>query len=640
MNHRNVRMFLYKYIFCQLVIITLFTGRLFAQYPASTIPDSLKTNAHLVVREYYNTYELLSVNKGKITVKKIITILDKNGENQAILAIPYDKNSSVNINKIVLYDKTGKKIKTAKQSDIHDSPAFSSYELYSENRVKYYIPDQAEYPYTVEYVWNQNMDNIISFGTWQPVSDYNMSLEHAKLTFIHQADIKVNKKELMIKGTHSVIKGENVTELWELNNIAAIEDEPYSVSLKNLVPCVYLMPEKLLYDKYEGNAGNWEQYGKWVYNLYTDRDKISDAEKIKIISMLENVPDTLERIKTLYKYMQDNSRYVAITMGIGGFQPFDAETVHETGYGDCKALSNYMHSLLKIIGVRSYPALVAAGTTKVNIFHDYPNFQQFNHVILSVIYNKDTIWLECTNQQIPFGFLGDFTDDRDVLLLTEKGGRFAHTRRYSAQDNLRTCYSEFNIYPTGAADGSSRTIYRGLQFGEMESFLSKSYDEQKKWLYSNSMIPSLQILDFSVESDRNSLPSAELKDTFKSKNYCSFSGKYMLLPLNNINVQKSLQKMLKTRLSDVLINKSFIDYDTITYYLPDNYRIESIPGNISINSEFGNYSYSVSSDKNKIIYTRQFLINEGRYDSDDYKKLYDFISSVAKADNAKVILTQ
>jgi hypothetical protein len=630
-----------KYIILQAILIFLTTGSVWSQvFPATSIPDSLKENSHLVIREFVTELSLQSVNKGSVKIRRVLTILDKEGENQAVLVVPYDKNTSVTINQIVVYDKNGKKIKSVRQSDIIDSPAFSSFELYSDNRVKFYIPDQGEYPYTVAYVYQLNMSNIISYGNWMPVSGYDMSLQYARLTFRRPSEVLTAKKELNISVLRHTVEKNTTIDDWELRNIPAFEDEPFDVSLQERVPCVYLMPERLIYDKYEGNAATWEEYGKWIYSLYNGRDEIAEPEKEKIRLMLKNVPDTLEKIKTLYKYLQDNTRYVAVTIGLGGFQPFDANTVYRTGYGDCKALSNYMHSLLKVIGVRSYPALVAAGPTKITVFRDFPNFQQFNHVILCVPNNSDTIWLECTSQQIPFGFLGDFTDNRDVLLITENGGWFARTTKYNRNANLKTSHSEFNIDPAGTADCLVKTAYQGLQYNNISGFLYLSYDEQKKWLYKNSTLPSLQVTDFSVTQVKRALPFAEIRESMRSKNYCSFSGKYMLLPLNHLNGQKPIQKMLKPRLSDVLINNTFADYDTIVYRIPSSFKVESLPSDIAINSDFGSYSCSVSADKNDLVYVRKFIINEGRYKPGEYSKLYDFYASVARADNAKILLSK
>jgi hypothetical protein len=346
------------------------------------------------------------------------------------------------------------------------------------------------------------------------------------------------------------------------------------------------------------------------------------------------------RIKALYNYIQGNTRYVFVKLGLGGFQQFDASTVFETGYGDCKALTNYMYSLLKLFGIKSFPALVSSGRYREPIFRDFPNFQQFDHAILCVPYSHDTIWLECTDQKIPFGFLGDFTDDRDVLLITEEGGKFAHTRKYNANDNIRTCRSEFNIDSAGAAVCSVKTFYKGLQYDEVSDLLYSNYDEQKKWLYTNSSLPSLQITSFSVNDLKGTIPVARISESGISKNYCSFSGNYMLLPLNLLNTQKPVQKMLKPRYSDIVINRSSNEYDTIIYRIPNNYVYESIPSGNTINSNFGSYSCSVIANEKVITFIRKFSILEGRYKPFFYKEFYDFILSVSKADNTKIILTK
>ena len=60
-----------------------------------------------------------------------------------------------------------------------------------------------------------------------------------------------------------------------------------------------------------------------------------------------------DKISALYKYMQDKVRYVSVQVGIGGWQPIEAETVDRLSCGDCKALANYMESLLDVAGIKT-----------------------------------------------------------------------------------------------------------------------------------------------------------------------------------------------------------------------------------------------------------------------------------------------
>jgi hypothetical protein len=96
--------------------------------------------------------------------------------------------------------------------------------------------------------------------------------------------------------------------------------------------------------------------------------------------------------------------------------------------------------------------------------------------------------------------------------------------------------------------------------------------------------------------------------------------------------------MLKLRCSDVVINRSNIDFDTLIYQIPGNYIFESVPAGSTINSDFGNYTSSVSVIGNKIIFTRKLIMIEGRYKPSVYKDIYEFMLSVSKADNVKVFI--
>jgi len=98
--------------------------------------------------------------------------------------------------------------------------------------------------------------------------------------------------------------------------------------------------------------------------------------------------------------------------------------------------------------------------------------------------------------------------------------------------------------------------------------------------------------------------------------------------------------MLKLRQSDILINRSYIDSDTLVYNIPKNYQFESIPENINITSQFGNYSCVINGNANRIEFIRKFTLFEGRYKPSLYKNLYDFVLAISKADNTKILLTR
>ena len=625
------------------LVLSLFLSCARSQnYSAALIPDSLKENAHSVYREATETLNLSSVNAGTRKIREVITVLDKEGDDDVILMIYYDKNSKVVFNQLNIYDKAGKKVKKIKQSEVMDIPAYDNGgTLYTDSRRWAYKPNYGDYPYTIEYEYEIECTNLISYGRWSPFQGYNISVEHSMFTLTYPKDLQFKRKESNIAFKSSVINKENkVSENWECKNIVAREYEPYGVSLIEKVPVLFLMPVELIYDNHIGKSNNWQEYGKWIYDPYDGRTEVAAAEKPKIQSLVSNIPDTIQKIKKLYEYMQERTRYVNIKLGIGGYQPFSAQTVFENGYGDCKALSNYMCALLKEIGVLSYPTIVSSGNYIEPIFSDFPNFNQFDHEILCVPFKKDTIWLECTNQTIPFGFLGDFTDDRDVLLITGEGGKFAHTRKYNAGDNLMITKALMDIDLTGNANCTIQTKYAGLQYEDIIFVLADTPEEQRKWMVKNNSLPSYQLNNFTIKNDKKTIPVAIFDEKSISRNYCSFTGNYMLLPLNTIDEQETIQKMVKKRTTDFVIPRSTIDLDTLTYKIPADYKIDFLPEPKKLTTPYGNYFSIARVVDGKIIYTRKFQLNQGRYNASEYNDFYEFFLSVNKADNVKAMLVK
>src|SRR6185295_11155222 len=150
--------------------------------------------------------------------------------------------------------------------------------------------------------------------------------------------------------------------------------------------------------------------------------------------------------------------------------PYDAKYVGSKKYGDCKALSNFMYSLLKEAGIRSVYTVIRAGEDNNYLLTDLP-CSQFNHVILFVPNGKDTTWLECTSQTTSAGYLGEGTDNRLALAVDENGGTLVHTPQYGLKENLEIRNITATIFESGYLEAMINTKYHALQQDRIHSVI-------------------------------------------------------------------------------------------------------------------------------------------------------------------------
>ena len=75
---------------------------------------------------------------------------------------------------------------------------------------------------------------------------------------------------------------------------------------------------------------------KWESGLTEGRRESSPEIKQKVTELTGSAPTTLAKMQALAAFVQHDIRYVAIELGIGGWQPHYARDVFSHRYGDCK----------------------------------------------------------------------------------------------------------------------------------------------------------------------------------------------------------------------------------------------------------------------------------------------------------------
>ena len=608
-------------------------------YDVVQIPDSLKEGVAYIVWQDYREFRVLNEGEAVEHVKFAVLVTNKFSNRYNDFPIRYSNDLILKDLSAVLYNAAGDRIKKLKGSDITDVTAISGVSMYEDNRMKVLHCVNNTYPYTIEIEYTRTIKGLLNYPSWSFMSGTKTGVISSKLDFIIPLNMKFRHIEFNLSNPVKVTEKEgNTIYTWEENNLKAIENEDMMPPSWYYLPMVRLAPVKFRVGDYEGTMENWSGLGNWDYRLNANRDKLPDETVAKISSLVKNTQNDREKVKKLYEFMQDHTRYVSVQLGIGGWQTFPADYVDKNGYGDCKALTNYMHSLLKYAGISSFAALVNAGKNKSDILTDFPS-NQFNHVILCVPMAEDSIWLECTSQKQPFDFLGSFTDNRSVLLIKENDSHLTKTPEYTNAVNTIERKTEISLQSGGEADISMTTAFTGLSFENRFGIENYSLNDKKKILHDIYTLSGMTLTSIKYNTEKKEVPVITEDIDMKVTRLASVSNKRIFMKLNLFS-KIAVPAKNSERILPFQIKRGYTKIDSVTVTIPEGYKIENLPSSKNIESKFFSFKTETSSEGRNVIFVRTLITNPGLFPASDYQEYYDLMKKVKRYDNAKLVLVR
>jgi len=604
------------------------------KYPVSEIPSILKENAHTVMRLYQQEVEIKSEKAVEIKVTEVRTILNKNGEDNCYFRESYDSMHKILNLRGKVYDEQGKQIRSFGTDDVIDRSSISGYSMFEDNRVKMIDPKYLTYPFTVEYSYELDQKHTFELPSWDH-GEENTSYENSFFIVKVPAGYSFRYKEFNLpKGViKSTQDGKDIYS-WSLTNLKARIDEPMTSITTPDYPLVELAPNKFVVGDTKGSCESWKEIGIWSQTLIDGKDNLPEATAAKMKEITATCTNDFEKVKKVYEYMQQKTRYVSIQVGIGGWQPFDAATVDKYSYGDCKALSNYTKALLSSIGIKSYYVLAHAKAGSNNIDASFPS-NQFTHALVCVPLAQDTVWLECTSQRLPCGFNGDFTDDRDVLLVNGTDSRLVHTRAYPAAENCINRHSSVSFTDGITGNAEVKTRYNGICYDEILGINNADNADKKRIVTQRIKLPSFSLDKFAYIENRSQKPSFDESLTITVTDYIhKLVNNISLLPLNFMNKLTSIPEKVRNRKTELCIRRPYMENDTVVYQLPNGYNVTELPEKSEITGKFGRYTASTMLQGSSITYIRHFELYKGVFPPEAYTEFREFMEQISTADEA------
>jgi hypothetical protein len=580
-------------------------------------------------------------NDGMLHVHRIFRIYNEAGKKYGLVFTWLNRFVEVDNMKAEVRNLDGQVIKKLRKDEIREESLVPGYVLYAEDRTKYFDLSTTTFPYSLEYSYDVKYKSLFYWGRWSP--EMEIPVERSTYTLIvpidfvfqsYQRNMKVEPIQHAEHGKRKMI--------FELTQVPPFKHEKKMPPEIDCAMAVSFAPAEFELDGYRGSTDSWEHVGQWYASLSREQYHLSSENQLFSQEMVAGCSSAHDTIKTVYRFLQRKTRYVAIQLGIGGYKPRDAESVLATRYGDCKDLATLFVAMLGAIGMKAYPVLIRTRDEGA-VLNDFPS-DQFNHVIVCVPMESDTLWLDCTCAYCPFGELPSQDEGCHSLLVMEDTATFITTPTSSADDNKLSRSAHAALAPDGsltiegtiAAQGNFESYYRGLL---------NSYDqnEKKEWLHRAiaSYAPNHTLLS----SDFESLPDLDrpfsVGFSAKLNGYAAKSGDELLLNLNFLSrVEAEDIPSEEERRYPVEYSYPYTTVDEVALNLPDGFVTRVVPEDQNVTSPFGSFQTRYNVDGDQLIYRRVRTITQRLVSPASYDSYRGFLNVMLASDRSFVVLIE
>lgn len=627
------------------------------------IPDWLSAAAQksLPAGMDKETDAIVLYSEDQVTVKEsgevetlhrtVVRILRPAGRDQGEVAVSFSPDRPLLSLKGWSIPPSGKPYETGLKDAVETSPY--NYELYSDQRLKVLTIPAADPGSVIGYEWTHRERPDFLEQDWS--FQRSIPMEEARFTLIlpsgwefaaYWRNHPEQKPQSLITGQYS----------WEIRDVPALKTE-------DDMPAWDVVAGSMSLSFYPGTAANgalightWSDLGGWYETLTRPRRQDSAQIRAKVAELIAGASSDWERIQRLAAYVQGHIRYVAIEIGIGGYQPHPAADVFRFGYGDCKDKASLLATMLHDANIESYMVLI--DTDRGVIVPEFPN-RGFNHVILAIRLADSMpathfdaevrsprlgrlLFFDPTNSYISVGELPSYLQANYGLVSYSGGGELIALPLSSPESNRRNRTGKFTL-----------TSGRNL-FGEVSESLTASAGSLKRYTWqSQTATERTKMMEdflgrFFIHFVLNSYDLEHAGDTaadpvlhynFEADNFARTAGDFMVIqPCVLVRYALDLMEKPEPRKFAVEFDHTGMVEDDYTISLPAGYSPDDIPDPVDLTEDFAEYHSRVSLAGGTIHYHRTLVTKKLDVPVDGLLALKKFYRRISAAESSSVLI--
>jgi len=612
-----------------------------------------KTDAVLL---YSNTnVTVLSTDKIKTHVREAYKILRPSGREYGTMSVFFNPHRKVTSLHGWCIPAQGKDFEVKDKDAIEISlPNIEGSELISDVKDKFLRIPAPDPGNIVGYEYEVEEQPLVLQDTWDFQQTVPVRESHYSVQLPSGWEYKVswlNHPE--VKPTQATSNQQD----WAISNVEGIRKENEMPPMRGIAAQMlvsFFPPGGPIVNEF----ADWQGMGNWYLSLTRDRRDASPEIKQKVLALTASAATPLDKMRTLAQFVQHDIRYVAIELGIGGWQPHPAPDVFSHRYGDCKDKSTLMGSMLHEIGVDSYYLLINSRrglTTPAT--QASPNF---NHAIIAIkLPNGVTdpsliatiqhpklgrlLFFDPTNELTPFGEIGGYLQSNYGLLVSSDASELVELPKQPATTNSIERTAKLTLDATGNLQGDVTEVRLG------DRATSERWSLRNVTNATDKIKPIEALLASSLSSFRitrasivnlqqMSLPFG-FNYSFESENYAKPAGDLLLVRPRVIGTKSSpLLETKEPRKFAIEFEGPARDTDTFDIALPPGYQVDDLPPPVDADYSFASYHSRTEAKEGTVRYTRTFEIKELSVPVSRAAELKAFYRTIASDERNTVVL--
>lgn len=564
--------------------------------------------------------------------------------------VRFDNETKISFFKVWTITPDGKELEVKDKEAVETSLA--DFELFSDDRARIIKIPEANVGSVVGYEYVQKHRPFVFEDNWS----FQAKIPTRRSRFSLQippgwefSNYWANFK------TQLAISSGNNQYIWEVTDVPAVEiepDMPPFPAVAGRMEIKYFPRDPAMRSK---TTGTWDDLGAWFSGLTVPSRTPTPAIQQKVAELTAGLSDPIEKMRAITSYMQRQIRYVAIEIGIGGYQPHPAADVFKHQYGDCKDKATLLSTMLREIGIDSYYVLIDTDRGIVN--PDFPS-TRFDHAILAIkLPNSELktplyavvddpklgrlLFFDPTNEYVPLGYLPSYLQDNYGLVVTPNGGEIVSLPLLAPSTNRLLRTATLTLGPTGNLNGEVNELrWGGPAVDTREQFLSSSPVDRPKVVerFLGAFLNNFTLTSASVGNLEKYDDNLVLTYKFAVEGYAKSAGDLLILRPRVVGAKGSSILTGKPRKYPIEFTEASRQDDVFDITLPPGYVVDELPKPVQVECAYATYKTEVQVADNVLHYKRTYEIKDVVVPTQKLDEVRDFFHQIAADEKSSAVL--